>query len=180
MKSLIESIQKNLGYQPITKMDPNTQDIKTRENQAGIRSLAQAAIPSMACGLLDKLQSPEDAHKILHGDDINWVDMVFGQKAKEFIKRMANYAGTSLDYTRQECVHIANEAVRLIREAVGTVRDQATVHSYAAAQKNETLFYLPEALHLGDLINNNPLDDRTHKMQGPVSSLMHSIENKFN
>ena len=30
-----------------------------------------------------------------------------------------------------------------------------------------------------DLLNDDSLDDRTNKMEGPISNLMHTIENKF-
>ncbi len=180
MTSLIESIQKNLGYHPIFKMDPNTQDVKADENRAGIRSLPQAAIPSMACGLLNRLQSPEGAEKILRTENANWPGLVFGNNLKELIQKIAKYAGASIESTRQEVIHIANEAVRLIREAVADAKSQEAIHAFAAGQKNESLLYLPGALGIGYLINNNPLDDRTHKMQGPISSLMHTIENRFN
>ena len=35
------------------------------------------------------------------------------------------------------------------------------------------------ALHLGKLLDNPNMDDRTNKMEGPVSSFMHKIENIF-
>jgi hypothetical protein len=38
---------------------------------------------------------------------------------------------------------------------------------------------LPPALQMGDLLNDNTMDDRTNKMEGPISSMMHSIENKL-
>jgi hypothetical protein len=180
MKSLIESIQKSLGYQPLQKMDPNTQDVKTDEKNLALRSLPQAAIPAMTCGLLNGLQSKEGAEIILHDENADWLEAIFGKKAVELVSRVANYSGTSLEYTRQEIIHIANEAIRLIREANDKTVDQQSIHQYASQQKNETLLYLPAALHLGDLINNNPMDDRTHQMEGPISSIMHSIENKFN
>jgi len=32
---------------------------------------------------------------------------------------------------------------------------------------------------MGDILNDDTLDDRTNKMEGPISNFMHSIENKF-
>jgi hypothetical protein len=39
--------------------------------------------------------------------------------------------------------------------------------------------YLPAALQIGQLLANDDLDDRTHKMEGPISNLMHSFEKRF-
>jgi hypothetical protein len=180
MTSLLESIQKNLGYHPLQKIDPNTQDVKINERFQALHSLPQAAIPAMACGILNGLQSEEGSDIILHGENTNWLQAIFGEKAEELVSRVANYAGTGLEYTKQEIIHIANEAVRIIRNSLSRTHDQQTIYQYAAMQKNESVLYLPARLHLGDLIDNNPLDDGTHQMKGPISSLMHSIENKFN
>jgi hypothetical protein len=34
-------------------------------------------------------------------------------------------------------------------------------------------------MQLGRLLEDDSLDDRTNKMEGPISNFMHSIENKF-
>ncbi|MEO7924436.1 MAG: hypothetical protein ABIR30_12220 [Chitinophagaceae bacterium] len=43
-------------------------------------------------------------------------------------------------------------------------------------QRHNILVYLPAALNLGDLLKDESLDDRTNKMEGPVSNFMHKIE----
>ena len=48
-----------------------------------------------------------------------------------------------------------------------------------SGQRHNILVYLPAALQLGDLLNDNAMDDRTNKMEGPVSNFMHNIENKL-
>jgi hypothetical protein len=34
-------------------------------------------------------------------------------------------------------------------------------------------------MQLGDLLKDDSLDDRTNKMEGPISNMMHNIENKL-
>jgi hypothetical protein len=46
-------------------------------------------------------------------------------------------------------------------------------------QRHQVLVYLPAPLQLGDLIHDESLDDRTNKMEGPVSNFMHKIEDKL-
>ena len=41
------------------------------------------------------------------------------------------------------------------------------------------LSHLPGAIEIGSILNDNTLDDRTNKMNGPVSGIMHSIEKTF-
>ena len=47
------------------------------------------------------------------------------------------------------------------------------------SQRHNILVYLPAALYMGDVLNDEGLDDKTNKMEGPVSNLMHRIENSF-
>ena len=44
-------------------------------------------------------------------------------------------------------------------------------------QRHNILVYLPAALSMGDVLDDETLDDKTNKMEGPVSSFMHKIEN---
>jgi hypothetical protein len=53
------------------------------------------------------------------------------------------------------------------------------LQSTMSAQRSEILKYLPGGLKLGELLNDEGLDDNTNQMQGPVSTLMHKIENAF-
>jgi hypothetical protein len=41
------------------------------------------------------------------------------------------------------------------------------------------LIYLPGYLQIGQALRDETLDDRTNKMEGPVSGFMHSVEKVF-
>ena len=43
--NLLENVQKNLGYEPLKKVDPNIQEIKEAGEMTAEQKLAQAAIP---------------------------------------------------------------------------------------------------------------------------------------
>ena len=45
--------------------------------------------------------------------------------------------------------------------------------------RHNILNHLPGAIGIGNILNDGTLDDRTNKMEGPVSSLMHAIEKQF-
>jgi hypothetical protein len=76
--------------------------------------------------------------------------------------------------------HIASESVRVVREHISDLHNENEIAAFVAHHKQEVLLYLPASLQLGVLLGNNNLDDRTNKMEGPVSSLMHRIERQFN
>jgi hypothetical protein len=179
MINLVESIQKNLGFSALYKVDPNTQDIDKKEKSFGTNSLAQAAIPAVLCGLFNYILQPggNDNIALLKGN-VKWLPLFFGNKENEVVERIANYAGVSATNATPEMEHIADEAVRLVKENVAGKPD-TELKSFSIEHKNDALLYLPAALQLGELLGNNNLDDRTHKMEGPISSLMHSFEKHF-
>jgi hypothetical protein len=178
MTNLVEIIQKNLGYPALFKVDPNTQDIKKEEKSFGTNSLAQAAIPAVLCGLFNYILQPGTEDNRLD-ENGKWLPRIFGNKADEIVDRVATYAGTSSLDTKGEMEHIASEAVRLIKGSIETGGQAATTRDFSVVHKDDALLYLPAALQTGVLLDNNGLDDRTHKMEGPISSLMHRLEKQF-
>lgn len=179
MISLITLIQKNLGYPELHKIDPNTQDVNSDDKNFGMHSTAQAAIPAMVCGLCYRLGTSEKIEHLLFGKSQRWTDTIFGKEKNELMENIAAYSNTSVAIVEQECEHIANEAVRLLQEHIPGLGNPAATALFLAGQRSMALMYLPATLQLGKLLNDNQLDDRTHKMEGPVSSLMHSVEKQF-
>jgi hypothetical protein len=168
MFNLVESIQKNLGYAKLYKVDPNTQDIDEKEKSFGNNSLAQAGIPAVLCGLFNYILRPEGDSLTLLPENAKW------------LTRIADYAGTSIDSARGELEHMADEAVRLLKENTIVKNGMNTLREFSVEHKNDPLYYLPGALRTGEILGNSTLDDHTHKMDGPISGLMHSIEKYFN
>jgi hypothetical protein len=74
----------------------------------------------------------------------------------------------------------ASETTRLIREEVKNDNSNLAIQQLVESQRNLFLPYLSDALQVGLLLGDGPIDDRTNKMEGPISSLMHSIESGFN
>jgi hypothetical protein len=180
MFNLVESIQKNLGYAKLYKVDPNTQDIDEKEKSFGNNSLAQAGIPAVLCGLFNYILQPEGDNFSLVPENAKWLPLIFGNRLSDIIKRIADYAGTSIDSAKGELEHMADEAVRLLKENSIVKNGMSTLREFSLEHKNDALYYLPGALRTGEILGNNTLDDHTHKMDGPISGLMHSIEKYFN
>jgi lysozyme family protein len=74
---------------------------------------------------------------------------------------------------------IATEAVKQSRTNLSAPANEKEVKAFLNDQKSTILLYLPAALNMGTLLNDNVLDDQTNKMQGPLSSLIQSIGNAF-
>ena len=176
--NIIEVIQQNLGYPALQKIDPNNQEIKGKHDQSSEEKLAQAAIPAVLAAVYKLSKAPGGADKILYHDKSeDWLYILFSGKEMEVVEKVAQYAGITEGQAEANMENIADEAVRIIHNDKNDSADK--IKSYVKDQRHNILVYLPAVLGVGDLLNDEGLDDKTNKMEGPVSNLMHKIEDKF-
>jgi len=177
--NLLENIQQKLGYEPLQKVDPNTQEVKTEDKAFSKYRFSQAAIPSIIIGLYKLSTTDEGATAILNEpQSTNWVDGIFGVFEDEAVKRIADYSNHTIENTHVDMDAIAEEAIVLIRQDVPD-NDIKKVKELLADQRTTVLPFLPASIQIGELLNDSTLDDRTNKMEGPMSNLMHKIGNIF-
>jgi hypothetical protein len=175
MANIIQLIQERLNYATVKKVDPNTQEA-IKEND----SLAQAAIPATLTILYEFSRTKDGAQKILRGNNSpDLLNEILGDKKNDVVQHVADYAGTDEETTETEMLKIAQESARIVQENVGANSNDESVIAYFASQRNDILKSLPAKMQLGQLLNDNMLDDRTNKMEGPVSGFMHKIEQLF-
>ncbi len=180
--NIAETIQKNLGYGSIQKVDPNSQEVPEKEAVHGNAALAQAAIPSILLGLYNRLEKEPDAALWLSGNQPtgNLLEKIFGKAYEDVVEHVSMYSRVPDKNAEQEMEHIASECVRVIRDHISDLGNEDKISAFVAKHKLEVLHYLPASLQMGTLLGNNNLDDRTNKMEGPVSSLMNRMEKQFN
>jgi hypothetical protein len=177
---LIQKVQQNLDYPPLHKIDPNTDKVKTADEDTRPARFSQATIPATLTALCMYGESDQGAEAILHADlSNNWIKVLFADTKEDIARRIASYSGYSLAEVTDSINQIADESIRLIRERVtesGTITD---VQDLLRGIRTEVLTFLPADLRVGELLNDPALDDKTHKMEGPVSNLMHKISAIF-
>ena len=110
----------------------------------------------------------------------SFLERIFGKSTDTVIERINNYSKFPDKHNVQQLEHIASESIRVVKEKIGGGANEQTVRNFVARNKPDTLLYLPPSLELGTILLNNNLDDRTGKMEGPVSSFMRSVEKAFN
>ncbi len=176
--NLLLSIPKNLGYPVLKKIDPNTQDIPSDKYETDEERLNQAAVTAVLIALYKYTRSNQGAERVLCGDvSNNWLNTILGETSKEAIEKVANYAHASNDEAAKKMERVAQESVKIIRDSrPDTVND---VKNIFLAQKNIILTHLPAALDMGHLLNDETIDDRTNKMEGPVSTFMKNLGSIF-
>ncbi|WP_153799220.1 hypothetical protein [Foetidibacter luteolus] len=177
--NIIDALQQRLGYGPLQKIDPNTQEIKDAPDSNG-SLLAQAAIPATLVGIYKHTRSNEDAVKLVSGkNSTSLLSLLFDGADSEVIAKVAKYGSVSGQQAEEIMERTAAEALTVIKESTGTDSSGQVIKDYMAAQRQNILLYLPAELQIGNLLNDNTVDDRTNKMEGPVSDFMHKIEKAF-
>lgn len=176
--NLVETMQKNLGFPPLQKIDPNSQETKEKIPRKTLERLGQAAIPAVLTALYHYTGRDHEGQSILSpSNHTGWLGVIFEGKEQEAAQKVARYAGVAENEAATALKNIADETVMTVKRMAGTNADPATVRAILNAQRHNILVCLPAALQMGHLLNENSLDDRTNKMEGPVSSFMHKIEN---
>ncbi len=176
--NIIETIQQNLGLMPLKKIDPNTQEPIGEPVDMGNTALAQAGIPTILLGVYNRLELDPD-FSTLQVDKGKLLEKIFGKYKDLIVKKITTYSKINDQHSEQELEHIASESIRVIKDKTENGLSEKVVRNFLAANKSDVLLYLPPSLDLGSLLENNNLDDRTGKMEGPVSSFMHTVEKIF-
>jgi len=176
--NLVDAIQKSLGYPPLEKVDPNSQEIKGAKKMSSAQKLPQAAIPAVLAAMIKYSDGPDGINLLTLHENRNWLETFYGGKEKDAVRKVANYARVSEDEAQRNMEDISNEAARLVINSVKNA-DAEKLRSYMNSQRHTILSHLPAVLKMGDILNEETFDDRTNKMEGPVSSFLHKIENRI-
>jgi hypothetical protein len=178
--NLITAVQENLGYPPLKKIDPNSQEVSIGKNEAITNKFSQAAIPAVLTALYRYVQTDEGAADVLNiKTSDNWVAQIFDDNRKEAIQTITAYAQQSNEAPVTKMNAIANEAVKVAKENLPANAGVKEVKDFFSGQVKNILPYLPVELKMGELLHDNTLDDNTNKMEGPISSLMQNIGSAF-
>ena len=178
--NLLDTIQVSLQYPPLQKIDPNTQEVVVDNSKPDEHRFSQAAIPAVLTGLYKYSTIDEGADKLLSGDfSTDWVSQAFGDTKNDVIEKVASYSFQTKDEVLNKMNIIAQTAVRLIHDNLNAGATKMDLKKFMAGQRGHFLPYLPEALHMGESLNDTTFDDNTNKMEGPISSLMHKIGSAF-
>lgn len=178
--TLLKNVQEALGYPALQKMDPNTQEMVIDSQTPEEDKFSQAAIPAVLAGMYKYSQSDEGAAEILKNDQREtWMSRIFNDNIKEVLESVSSYAKQSSEDPVAKMEAIASETVKQVIAGLPAGAEVKDVKTFFNHQSSDILLYLPAALNMGTLLNDNVLDDQTHKMEGPISSLMQSIGNAF-
>ena len=176
--NLVETIQKNLDLPALQKIDPNIQETKEKTLRSSQEKLAQAAIPAVLAALYKFTRTDDGCKAIISGDGYSdWLGTFFEGKEKSAVDKVARYAGVTDEQAESVMENIADESVNTVKNSVKPKPSVESIRKFMDDQRHIILVHLPASMKMGDILNDEALDDRTNKMEGPVSGFMHKIEN---
>lgn len=175
--SIVEAIQRKLGTHTMSKIDVNATHQSETQKPAATDHARQGAAAAVLVALYRFGKTDEGAANLAHNTSGNWLQTIFINKDEVAASKVAAYADVSVDEARQLMTAVADEAVQEIHRSVGKDASPQKIKAYLASQRHNILAYLPAELEMGKLLDDPALDDRTNKMEGPVSSFLHWIEN---
>ena len=177
--NIIDAVTDKLGIKHIQKIDPNTQEVKKPEQGSGDEFFYQAAIPAVITGLYKFTRVKDGNTQLLFAASGNLMELIFGE-AKGFVtSKVAGYTGVTKEYAAERMENIAEKTTGILKDQFPKDATDAQVRGFFTDQRNNVLKYLPAGLKLGDIYHDDTVDDRTHKMEGPVSDYLHWIEKFF-
>lgn len=178
-QNLLIAIQEKLKYPPLQKMDANRRDTETSESIKEDH-FSQSAIPSILTALCQYCKTDSGIESIIENNSSSqWLTIVLGNKKQAVIGKIAGYSEETPSIVEDKLNAILNTAISNIKEMAGEGKDTQLIKLYLARQRNNILPYLPSALQMGELLDDSTLDDNTHKMGGPFSSIINALGDQF-
>lgn len=174
---IIKEIKNYLGNAPVPKIDPNTQEpVKGEENS--LTNVESAAIPVVLLGFYKSTRNEDDANNVMKQDDALTLKTLFKEHTENVIKTLSNHSNADEGEAKTQMEKTVSAIKKVVRD---NVKDLSgfNVMAFFSNQRTNILKHLPTELHAGELINDPAMDDRTNKMEGPMSGMMHGIEKIF-
>jgi hypothetical protein len=175
--NIVEAVQSSMGISSVKKIDVNATHQSLTKHPEETDFAAQAATAAVLVGLYRYGKTDEGAAMIAQSKQGNWLQSIFMNKEDVAAHQVALYSGITEDEARNLMTRVADEAIKVVHENAGDHPTKEKVKTYIASQRHNVLAYLPAELEMGKVLNDDTLDDRTNKMEGPVSSFLHWIEN---
>jgi hypothetical protein len=163
---IMSAIREKLGGF-IHKIDANDPAQNETIHPESTNYLEQAGVSSVLVALYEYMHQP-DAKQLGMLSTEEGLQEIFNRHLPEIIQSVSKYAKTNAMIVNDYLRRVYEVILATIYEKVGTNRED--ILKLFKEQKESILSTLPASLGLGHFLDQNSLDDRTHKMDGILSS----------
>ena len=173
--TIVKQIQDKLHYSPFQAIDPSTGTPLEEEN---FNPLEQATTVTFLAALYRSSRLKENAVVLAAQSQAGeLLNTVFTDKFDAY-QAIADYTQQSLEVIKSKLQEVANAFISIVREQPEDNRAEYLQNAFTS-ERDSILTLIPSQLKIEQLLNDDTINDNTNKMQGPVSTLMHKIENAF-
>lgn len=177
--NIAEEVQKRLLFPPLQKIDPNKPN-EGRDNESLHFPVTQAAVVTALAGLYKMTRTTASCTRLMmKGKTDTWLEDIYGDNLGKTINHVAEFSHWGKAEVEKLVRLSADASLIILHEQVGEEAKVDKIKDFMSSQRDSILVYIPAQLQLGEMLHDTMLDDNTNKMEGPVSSLMHKIENIF-
>lgn len=178
--NITEQLQQLLNYPALQVIDANT---GLPENEAEFDALSQSTLITFLAGLYKATRTNEGSLLIQSQETAtDLLSSIFNNE--EYITaKIALYTSQTYDTVKMKLDEVATSFLSIeeynSNGVFGGKEKDDNLKKLLTSQRHEILRYLPGKLKIGELLNDDSLEDNTNKMEGPVSTMMHKIGNAF-
>ena len=177
---LMEAVQQRLGLPELVKVTP--EEGVTPQRTLPKPPLHQVALVTVAAALYKLTRTNEGAVRLLlSGKENSWLDQpeALGASMPEIVAKVGEYGNADAGSAEALMRKFADTLLLVLHEQLTDHINPESVRDFMSAQRHNILVYVPTDLQLGKMLNDNTWDDQTNHMEGPVSNVIHKIENFF-
>lgn len=175
--NLPQQLQEYLNYKKLQIIDANT---GLPEDEKEFDALGQSALISFLTGMYKATRTKDNIVVINSKSDATGLLKSIFVDLEKVLDNIATFSRETTIVAKEKIEAVSAGFINYL-EQIGTAETETPdfLQNLMTSQRHEILKYLPAGLKLGDLLNDDTLEDESNKMEGPISSLMHKIENSF-
>lgn len=165
-KSIIKSLQEKYG-ENFHKIDANDPSQAQTIRPETTNYLKQACVSSLLAGIGDYTSDP-GIPVLPNASNEDSLNVIFKNHLPQIKTAIARYAHDSEEKVERYLLKTYGRVQETINEIIGD--DPKAIQTAFHAQSDEILSYLPSSLGISEILDHSGIDDRTHKMNGLLSS----------
>ena len=176
--NLPEQLQEYLHYPKLQLIDVNT---GLPEHEEVFDAPGQAVLIAFLTGLYAGTRSKEAAAAIAVLKDADQLLKSIFENENEILNTISAFTKQPVDISKNKLTEVSKGFIAYLQQHIPAeeLNKEGYLQGLMTTQRHEILRYLPTGLRLGDSLKDETLEDKSNKMEGPISSLMHKIESSF-
>lgn len=175
-KQIMSAIQERLGSF-IHKIDANDPAQNETIHPESTNYLEQAGVSAVLVALYEYMHQ-KDGKPLEMLSTQEGLKEIFNMHLPEVIQAVSKYSKTDEAFVSDYMTRVYEVVLATVHDMAGTKRED--ILKLFKDQKESILSTLPSSLGLGNLLDHNALEDRTHKMDGILSSFTKTLGELLN